>query len=54
MHHQLVKVIYNTFSIVKGLMTTMHTTTATQKTVYGPCLWSLARTGAAATVLKPM
>ena len=32
----LAKVIHNKFGIVEGLMTTIHATTATQKTVDGP------------------
>jgi glyceraldehyde 3-phosphate dehydrogenase len=33
----LAKVIHDNFEIVEGLMTTVHATTATQKTVDGPC-----------------
>lgn len=32
----LAKVIHDNFEIVEGLMTTVHATTATQKTVDGP------------------
>merc|ERR1711998_356419 len=32
----LAKVVHNNFTIVEGLMTTVHATTATQKTVDGP------------------
>ena len=40
LHHQLpaplAKVINDNFGIIEGLMTTVHATTATQKTVDGP------------------
>ena len=40
MHHQLLapvaKVLNDTFGIKRGLMTTVHAATATQKTVDGP------------------
>eukprot|EP00001_Collodictyon_triciliatum_P012226 02337_1 len=32
----LAKVVHDTFGIAEGLMTTVHATTATQKTVDGP------------------
>ena len=48
----LAKVIHDTFGIVEGLMTTVHATTATQKTVDGPSNkdWRGGR-GAAANII---
>lgn len=43
----LAKVINDNFGIIEGLMTTVHATTATQKTVDG----RLTKTGAAAAAL---
>jgi glyceraldehyde 3-phosphate dehydrogenase len=60
----LSKVLNDNFGIIEGLMTTVHSATATQKTVDGPCMknWRLGRctynniipssTGAAAAVGK--
>merc|ERR1712168_311384 len=48
----LAKVIHDNFEIVEGLMTTVHATTATQKTVDGPSgkLWRDGR-GAAQNII---
>ena len=44
----LAKVIHDKFTIVEGLMTTVHAYTATQKTVDGPCIkdWRFGRSAA--------
>jgi glyceraldehyde-3-phosphate dehydrogenase (EC 1.2.1.12) len=39
----LAKVVHDNFGIVEGLMTTVHATTATQKTVDGPSVKELER-----------
>ncbi|EFO12430.1 glyceraldehyde 3-phosphate dehydrogenase domain-containing protein [Loa loa] len=48
----LAKVIHDKFGIIEGLMTTVHATTATQKTVDGPSgkLWRDGR-GAAQNII---
>lgn len=50
--YRLLKVIHDKFGIIEGLMTTVHATTATQKTVDGPSgkMWRDGR-GAAQNII---